>query len=157
MTKKYPKWIDEYANSVHRLFKNMDFRTLQPLNCFQLHPLYSDLWIRFLFLAIRRLKEKKLAFNKAVEVFPNPTSIRAIIKFLIPHYYNTVLDHKDVDPKKVREVFNFLIKVLKAKNHRDIFAYQENICHTKSEILNIINKIEWYEGNPMMARALGQL
>lgn len=157
MNKTYPKWIDEYTRSVYRLFQGMDLRTLEPLDCFHFHPLHSDLWQEHIYRAIDRFKRKKLPFKKAVLAFPNPSSVRAILEFMVCHYNNIVKDHKDIDKSKMQEIFNFFVRVLKAKNRRDIFCYKENIGHSDKEINRLIKGIEWQDGSPRVSRALGKL
>lgn len=155
--KEYPHWIDEYTKSIQRLFRGMDLRTLAPLDCFHFHPVYSDLWLDHLYQAIDRFKRKKLPFSEAVKTLPNPSSVRAVIEFLMMHYNNVVKNEKEVDKKKVREIFDFFVKVLKVKNKRDIFCYKENIGHSEKEIRAMVNKTRWQKGTPETSRSLGKL
>lgn len=157
MKRKYPKWIDEYTGSIQRLFQGMDLRTLEPLDCFHFHPLYSDLWLEYIHQAISKFKEKKLPFSQAAKTLPNPSSVRAVIEFLVMHYNNLVKDKKEIDKKKIRKIFDFFVRVLRAKNKKDIFAFQENIGHSEKEIKSLIKKIKWQKGTPEISRSLGKL
>lgn len=157
MGKTYPKWIDEYTRSVHRLFRGMDLRTIEPLDCFHFHPLHSDLWQEHIYRAIDRFKRKKLPFNEAILAFPNPSSVRAILEFMVCHYNNIVKDRKDIDKKEMREIFDFFVRILKEKNRRDIFCYKENIGHSDKEIDRLIKGIKWKKGSPLVSRSLGKL
>lgn len=162
--KKYPIWIDEFAKSVFRLFKGMDLRTMEPLDCFHFHPLYSDLWIEKIYQAIKKFKEQNISFKEqnisfkeVINSFPNPSSARAMIEFMVLHWNNVVRLGIKVDKNKVKEIFDFFVKILKIKNKKDIFCYKSNIVHNQQEIENLIRKIKWLEGNPEISQALGKL
>lgn len=157
MKKKYPKWIDEYTRSAYQFFQGMDLRTIEPLDCFHFHPLYSELWFEHLYQAIFRFNKKQLPFVKAVNAFPNPSSIRAMIEFLVTHNNDIVLSKKIIDKQKVRGVFSFFVKVLKEKNKKDIFARRENIGHSADEIKKIVKTTKWVKGTPEASKAIGKL
>lgn len=153
--RKYPKWIDEYFASVYDLFQGMDQRTLEPLSCWGFHPLYSDLWLEKLYQLI--IKTEKHFFKRIVKAAPAPSSLRAILEFVVVHYNNITRLNYSFEKKKVRKILNFLIKVLRAKNIKDIFAYQSNLGHSTKQIKNLIKKIKWAKGTPEISQNLGKL
>lgn len=157
MKRKVPKWINEYINSIHRLFRGMDLRTLEPLDCFHFHPLHSDLWQDYIYRAIKLCQQKKIPFEKILKSTPNPSSIRAIIQFMVCHYNNIVISKKPVDKKAIKETFNFFVKILKAKNKKDIFCYRENIGHSKDEIIKILKGMKWSPGSREASKEIGRL
>jgi len=157
MKRAYPKWIDEYIKSFFQFFKGMDLRTFEPLDCFHFHPLHSDLWQEHIYRAIDRFNRKKLPFDKAVKAFPNPSSTRAMFEFMVCHHHNLIKDRKNFDKKKMREIFDFFVKILREKNKRDIFCYKENIGHTDKEIDKLIESIKWQPGKPEISHAIGRL
>jgi hypothetical protein len=157
MKRKHPQWLNEYIKSVHRLFKGMDLRTIEPLDCFHFHPLHSDLWQEHIYRAITRLKWGKISFRETVKAFPNPSSIRAIFEFMVFHLNNIIKDKKYLNKQAMREIFNLFIRILKAKNKRDVFCFKENIGHSQKEIDKIIKTISWEKGSPEISQELGRV
>ncbi len=98
-----------------------------------------------------------MPFSKAVSAFPNPSSVRAMLFFMVCHYHNIVVDKSSVDKRAMREIFDFFVKILRYKNRTDIFCRKKNICHSSQEIARLITKQKWHKGSPELSRELGKI
>ena len=154
--KKYPSWIDHYASSVYRMFKGMDLRTMEPLDGYHFHPLYSDLWLGRIYQAVKKFKDKKFSISKHANYLPNPSTIRALIEFFVLHWYNIVRFKMNFKNTRAKEIFDFLEVKTDNKLTEDIsqVIFKEVNNKKYKEILtedqiktfgDMIRKYEWYD------------
>ena len=153
MTKKYPKWIDEYARAVRQFFVDMMPGSFGPVDVFTEIGFLNGKFLSKLHEAVTRLKKKNIPVHEVAKCFPTPSGLRAGLLFAIIEYQFSSPKDKD----QFREILDFLIEVLHSLAKRDIFAYESNIIHFPKEISKILNTTVWTEGNPQVARELGKI
>lgn len=153
MTEDYPKWIDEWAKSFHKAFVGMAPWSWGPVDVFTIVSNLNGTFISRIKEAIERIKEKGCSMEEIVNCFPSISSLRAALYYLAVEHQGS----KNKDRKEFKEVMEFLVEILKEGTEKDIFAYDSNIVRSKEEINNILDTIEFEEGNPQVARELGKL
>ncbi len=156
-SKNYPKWIDQYTRSVYRLYQGMDFRTLEPLDVFHFHPLYSDLWIERFIKIFDKFKQLKYSVKDKINYFPVPSSIRAMLYFLIQHQENCRRQKINFNKEGYKKVLDFWLEALKIKMLDDTFAQNKNIGHSAEQINDMIALLPWQKGAPAASSQLGRL
>ena len=113
----------------------------------------------------RQFKKAKLNPCKITKILishwhgDHTLGIPGLLQTLVLNGYNKKLEIYGPrgTKKKVKEIMDFFVKVLKAKNKRDIFAIKENICHSRKEIDQLMKNIKWLKGTPEISKTLGKL
>jgi len=130
---------------------------MEPLNTFYYMPLYSDLWIQRLIELMRKINSRGISVEGDINNFPNPSSIRAIIEFLVIHQNNCQRSKKEFDIPGYIGLMETLVKALTAQMIKDRFSLRSNIGHTVKEINDIFQKIDWQKGTPEISNMIGKL
>lgn len=151
--KKYPKWIDEFTRSIHNAFKGMVPCVWGPIDGLSLVGFLNGSFISKLHKAITYIKNKGVEIEDVAKMFSCPSTLRAGVFYLLWEYQNS----KYKDRNQFREVIEYLIKILSFLSKKDLFAYKSNICHTDEELVDILKKTEWQDGDREKARELGKL
>ncbi|MEW6407512.1 MAG: hypothetical protein AB1465_02370 [Patescibacteria group bacterium] len=149
----YQKWIDQYARASYQLFSGNVLEAFQPLDFYHFFPLWYDLWLDKIYVAIQKIKKEETSLNKIVKYFPPPTSVRSFFKKIVSSFPH--LSRQEVF--KFKEIVSFLYNVLKHQCKKDIFAQNSNIIHTPAEINDILKNIKWQKSDKESAQNLGQL
>ncbi|MBU0707290.1 hypothetical protein KKG41_02865 [Patescibacteria group bacterium] len=156
-TKQYPKWIDDYARSVHRYYQGIDFRTFEPFDVVHFHPLYSELWIERLAKLVKKFRIQGHPMKDAINHFPIPSSIRAILCFMVHHMENCRRQSLKFNQAGYKEVMDFLVEALNIQTNEDKFALKKSIGHSAEQVQELSEQIPWQAGSPEISYQLGQL
>lgn len=146
-------WINQFARGSFRLFTGNVLEAFQPLDFFHFFPLWYDLWIKRIAMAICQLDLENKNFQEVKHLLPPPSNIRAILVKIIPTYRGC--QEKNVDD--FRLVTNFFARMLLESCSNDPFAISSNPCHTKDEVRQIVKSLQWTDADVRRARRLGQL
>lgn len=130
----------------------MDVGTLEPMNCFMFHPLWSKEWIEKIEKAIQKVAEEKISLKALARTISGPTHLRAQLLFLL-------LDLKCARIEKERrlKIANFFLNLLLAKATDDPYGWKSNKMHTPGEIKELAKKIKFNPGREEAAKLLGRL
>jgi len=148
----YPKWIDEFSESLYPALHGHDPRSHLPFNPFNFYPLYADLWANKLYNAIIQIDETK--FKQLIDSpLPNTSSWRFALLLFVGR-----LNHTTISNEKIRTIADFFVKVLKQKvKNEDLFTKEKNIVHTDKQIETILNNTPWIKADKNFAQLLGKL
>ena len=153
MGKEYPKWIDEYAKSVHNAFINMMPGNWGPLDFFEFFRCSNGTFLNKISQAVKAVKTKNYSKKEIAESFSSPSALRCAFLFLVLEY----LYSKPKDKKQFKEIAEFFVEILDYIMKKDMFSCHSNIVHSEEEIKNILNTIPWIAADPQTTRELGKL
>lgn len=142
------KLLDVYCEGIYA----MDPKTALPFWDYDFGPIYGDLWIKKMLLAIRRIKESGLTAQDVAKFFENIAVPR---KELI---YSLVDLKVGKISKKDRMLFvSFWWSVVTETCKTDCMVERSNIVHTQKEIASFIKSLKWAKANAQSARQIGNL
>ena len=150
---KYMPWIKNFAVGSFSLYAGNTIDAFQPLDFFHFFPLWYDLWVERTAQVIKKLDLDNKHFAEIKELLPTPSSMRAILQKLIPSYMG--LKQKNANDYKI--VANFFARMLAEACPSDPFGLISNPLFSNIEVKNIIEKINWQEGNVLAAKQIGKL
>jgi|GEM_PF-3186017 len=134
----HKKWIDDYSEAVKNFtFGDHDETSHLPFNAFSFYPLYFDLWLDKIYLAIIQLEERGVGDIKIHRSLPDYACLKYIFYTLVnmAAYYN-------YDDKKAIKIFDFFIKNMSSlTNYGNLFNEKSNLIKTEAEINEIIQNL----------------
>ncbi len=146
-------WINQFTEGTFGLFAGQVIEGFQPLDFYHFFPLWYDLWLKRVVLAIRTLDLENKSFQEIRHLLPPPSNIRAILIKIVPTYQG----YQEKNVEEIRLVTNFLARMLLESCPQDPFAISSNPYHTKDEVDSIVKNIKWTDADVKQARTIGQL
>ncbi|GAF74202.1 unnamed protein product, partial [marine sediment metagenome] len=143
--------INSFIDSILIAMGNMDLSTLEPMDNFMFHPLFSKEWIEKVEEVIKIAEENNISTEELTKYITGPSHLRAQFLFLL-------LDLKCAKIEKERRIktANFWNELLKKKAAADVYGRESNIIHSDAEIKRIIDKVK-NKGDEETSRLLGRL
>jgi hypothetical protein len=131
----------------------MDVITLQPIDCFSIHPLYADEWVRFIKRIVDECKKQGIPKKELASLFPNPSALGVQLFFLA----NDLKTSKT--PKSDRiEILKFLLEILSEQRISDPFVQgKKNYIYSHQELQTLLNNIQLLPADEEIARQLARI
>ncbi len=143
------QWIEEFLQAVEIGINGMDWRTLEPIDCFEIIPLYAKESTEYLLKIIDMTKDVDPGL--IAKDMHSPSAIR--IQMILSLIKGNVAGASKEDMAKIA---TFYYKVLQAGCTQDPFTkYGKNHVHKEHEIKSILAKLK--NASPQIARELGKL
>ena len=154
MTKtKYPKWIDDFAKSIHNSVTNAIPASWSTPDCFKLVSYLNGSFLEKIYQAITIIKEKNYSKRKIAKSFSCPSILRWTLWLFALEYQHTQSKNK----VQFKEITEFFVDILNYIMQKDIFSRRSNIAHNSEEIEEILKTTPWIIANPQITREAGKL
>lgn len=146
-------WTKDFSRGAFRIFSGNTIEGFQPLDFYHFFPQWYDVWIERITEVMDRFNVEQKSFQELKSFLPPPSNLRAILIKIIPSYRAFVVK----DFGKIKRVVEFLVRMLQESCVADPFALVSNPYHREEEVKEIVKHLDWIEGEPGIARKLGQL
>jgi hypothetical protein len=140
-------WND-FLDAVEKCFAGMDLRTLQPIDCFDIFPLYAEQGTARLLEIID--KSKGMDKRELAEKMHCPSVIR--VEMLLTLIKAKLANTSRADQLKIAGFYDSL---LKAWCHDPHLKQGKNTVHEEQEVLQLMQHLK--PATPEIAKALGRL
>lgn len=150
---KYPKWIDEFAKSIHNAVINVIPASWSTPDVFKFVSYLNGSFLRKIYQAIIIIKEKGYSEEEIAKSFSCPSTLRWALWLFAIEYQHTQSKDKD----QFKEIMEFFVGILKHIMQEDIFSYHSNIAHNSREIKEILETTPWIAADPQITREAGKL
>lgn len=151
--KRYPQWVDDFAQARYRSEVDSSPLSWGPIDSFVLPKFYEDAFANKLYQAIGILEQKKVSKEIVARSFSTVSALRTGISFLTADYAWT----RKKDKEKFRKIFDYLLDLLKIRVPKDIFSLNSNLAHSTAEVEQILQEVQWGEANKEVAQLIGRL
>lgn len=151
MSKRYPAWIDEYAEALYSSFQNHDIKAHMPFSGWDFYPLFADLWINKLHGAIEAIKGKGLKMELIVEHLPNHASMKFKLAEVI-----LCLKSAHTSPDRARNIMGFFVEAIQARTLGKPL-WLNNRTHTYEDVASVIKNKQPVPANRELASEIGKI
>ncbi len=150
---KYPKWIDEFAKSIHNSVINVIPASWSTPDCFKLVSYLNGSFLQKIHQAITIIKEKNYSKKEIAKSFSCPSTLRWTLWLFALEYQHTQSKNK----VQFKEIMEFFVGILNHIMQEDVFSYRSNIAHNSKEIEEILETTPWIAASPQITREVGKL
>lgn len=151
MKNNYPNWIDGYGKAVYEITASHDVATNLPFDGFELMPLYADLWIDHLYLAIKKFRESNITIDEISKVLPNHSSMKFNLFELAFMFQSAKSDYKIV-----REITDFFVEIIKYRSVSKLW-WENNIIKEYSNVVGVVESKKLLKVETETAKSVAKL
>lgn len=151
MKKKYPQWIDKYAEAFYSSFQNHDVKAHMPFSGWDFYPIFADLWIDKLHGAIGAIKEKGLKMGPIIERLPNHASMKFKFAEVI-----LCLKSANTSPLRAKNIVDFFLEAIKARTLGEPFWLNNKILLYK-DVGSVIKDKKLVPADRELASEIGKI